>query len=789
MNSDIATTSNTALNSTGAPSLKISARKKNRAWVIAMADYADEKNSMYFSMNSRAAINEAIIDVDLYNGKIHVGDFVNLLNPLDLQTINTTREIKHYPIAAPIIDLLVGEEIKAPFEPNVQVTNNIAIEEKQRILKETVNEFVEGITENFQGDEEQLKQEVTKFQRFIKYTYKDLTERKASALLNHYWHQDDLHAKFVEGYRNALLNAEEVYDIDIINGEPTLTVLDRTRVKVWGSNTDRHEDGDIITIEDHYSPGTLIDAYGSMLSDEDVERIVNQNVGFNSGGPFDKTYGNVTHEFINRDGTFSGGSILDEQLSDNFIDTDGNIRTLKVRFKSYKKVKKVAYQDQVTGEQQIKSVDERYKLQEGEILQDTIWVSEWWKVTKIGYDIYTDIELIPFRYNHLSSPGEGHPGVVGEAYNINKREAVSAMSRMKPYQYLYDIIIDRMIVAMSKNVGPILEMGLERKPANWDTKKWMTYMFKYNTKFVDNFKEVNKGSAQGQLAGNLATGRDQQLQLDFGNYIQQLVNMAEYVKAATGDIIGVSPQRKGAIQNRETVGGVERATSQSSYITEWYAYKHENVKLRALNVYIEAAKSALKDNPKKLQVMMEGQISKILDIVEDDFINADLGVFVSNSRDVKEHKQVLEQAAQAYMQNGGEFSFVFDVLFSNSMSERRRLIEEHEDEAKAEAQQARESEQKGIDAQIQANAEAKDKDMAAAKYKVDLDAKVKLRMKEMDMIMADGKIKTDETKSVNSLQADILKLETAMSEGDADRDVKRDEIKQREQQAQQSNVG
>lgn len=787
MKTDLATTS-FSVTVNGNPVMKLPARKKNLAWVKSIADYADHKNSMYFSNRTRTDISSAIIDMDLYNGKIHMGDLVHLLNPLDLQTIDSSREIKHYPIAAPIIDLLVGEEIKAPFEPQVKVTNNVAIEEKQNVLKGVVSEFVNEVAENFEGDEEQLKTEVNKFQRYIRYTYKDLVEKKASALLTHYWNELNLHSVFIEGYRLALLTAEEAYDIDIINGSPTLSILDRTRLKTWGSNTNRLEDSDIITIEDHYSPGSLIDAYGSQLSDEEVERIVNGNVGFNGQG-YDKPYGDVTHEFIDAKGRFSNTDvhkhILDEPLSENLVDSDGNIRCLKVRFKSYKKVKKVGYQDPTTGEQQQKTVDERYRLIEGEVLMSTMWISDWWKVTKIGYDIYTDIEHLPFRYNRLGSPEEGHPGIVGEVYNLSKRTALSAMTRMKPYQYLYDIIIDRMVVAMSKNIGPILEMGLERKPSGWNTKKWLSYIFKYNAKFVDNFNEINKGSAEGQLAGNLASGRDQQLSLDFGNYIQQLVNMAEYVKAAAGDIIGVSPQRKGAIQNRETVGGVERATSQSSYITEWYSYKHEQVKLRALNVFIEAAKSALKDNPKKLQLIQESQVTSIMEVVEDDFINVDLGVFVSGSRDVKEHKQVLEQAAQAYMQNGGSFSFVFDVLFSDSMSEKRRLIEEHEEQVKQDEQKARESESANIKAQTDAVTKDKDKDRALSKYKADLEAKVDLKMKQMDLVVADGKITNDEVKSLASLKSDILKLDASMAESDADRSVKREEIAQKREQAKQ----
>jgi len=45
--------------------------------------------------------------------------------------------------------------------------------------------------------------------------------------------------------------------------------------------------------------------------------------------------------------------------------------------------------------------------------------------------------------------------------------------------------------------------------------------------------------------------------------------LLEYIKTEMGEVCGISQQREGQISNRETVGGVERATLQSSHITEW----------------------------------------------------------------------------------------------------------------------------------------------------------------------------------------------------------------------------
>ena len=55
---------------------------------------------------------------------------------------------------------------------------------------------------------------------------------------------------------------------------------------------------------------------------------------------------------------------------------------------------------------------------------------------------------------------------------------------------------------------------------------------------------------------------------DQGNYIQQHINLLEFIKAEMSEAAGISKQREGQVSSSETVGGVERATLQSSHITE-----------------------------------------------------------------------------------------------------------------------------------------------------------------------------------------------------------------------------
>ncbi len=741
---------------------------KQKEWIESIAMFTSNNMSLYTSKSVRASVRDKIINLDLYNNRLHVEDFISLLNPLDLKTIEDTRELQHFPVAAPIIDLLVGEEIDRPFEPIVDITNNIAIDEKKERLRAYVDQKLKELEKLYQGDEETLKIEVKKFSRYLKYTYKDIIEKKASALLEEYYLQLNIPEKFTEGFRRVWLTGEEAYEIDIVNGAPTFEVLNTSNVRLYGGGrSNKFSDYDLIVVEDHYPPGYLIDRYGSMLKEDEVDRVLNYET---NSGLFDKTYGNVTHEFV------PAGDILGAEVSDNFVDESGGIRHLRLRFKAYKQIQKIVFQDPASGAEQVKVVSIQYKLREGEALLEKVWIVEWWILTVIGADIIVDAHPIPVRYNRLGSLSEGHPGIVGRVYNINEREVIPPMTRIRSYQYLYDVTMDRIIVAMSKNVGPILEMDFAKRPSKWGTMKWLGYMFKYNVKFVDNFKEASKGSATGQLAGNLAAGRDQMQSFDFSGYIQQLIGIAEYLEKAMADTLGIVPQRLGAVSNRETVGGIERATSQSSHITEWYFYQHEQTKLEALNIFIEAAKTALKDNPRKLRYTLDSKILEILDVTEEDLANIDLGVTVTNSKKAQEYKNLLQQASHAFMQNGGEFSFIFDILNSNSMAEKRKLIEEYENEKKEQVQEQREAEQNIAKNQIAKEEKTEAEDRAMEKYKIDTEAMVKIKLKEMDALIANGQLTLDKDQSLEDMKLNLLNFQRELDKDYSDNKFKKEEI-------------
>ena len=196
------------------------------------------------------------------------------------------------------------------------------------------------------------------------------------------------------------------------------------------------------------------------------------------------------------------------------------------------------------------------------------------------------------------------------------------------------------------------------------------YYAKVNHLAVKNsFKEGNIGAATGKLAGAFAAISRGVIDAETGNYIQQHINLLEFIKMEMSEVAGISKQREGQVSSRETVGGVERATLQSSHITEWLFVIHEDVKKRALECFLETAKIALKGQKKKFQYILSDMSSKIMEIDGDEFAEADYGLVVDNSSASQELNSKLDTLAQAALQNQTlSFSTIMDLYSSSSIA-------------------------------------------------------------------------------------------------------------------------
>lgn len=691
--------------------------KKTKKWRKENVDYADGY-SFYNNEKIRKSLKNKIINLNLYNGILDYEDLNRVINPYMQDASFITKKIPHHPIMVSKINLLVGEEMKRVFEPKIIVTNQDAITEKQEEKKRFIEERIREMLES-RLSEEEMEEELVKFERYMTYEWKDLRERMVNQLYNHYSKEKDFKSIFNDCFKDALIMGEEIVQVEIVNGEPTLTKLNPLKVHtVRSGNSDKIEDSHLIVIEDHWSPSKIIDYFHEDLKDKEIDTIMEFNTKTTRAtGEYSDDYNHTLlrdaldasgEPFL--DGLLDVAEINGHHFSSDLTDENGNIRVFRVYWRSLKKMKKVTYFDE--------NGDEDYKLRTEEYIENkalgetskTIWVNEWWTGTKIGKDIYINMKPNDIQYNKAGMPSYGHPGIVGQIYSTNQGKSIALVDRMKNYNYLYDVMWDRLNKAISTNYGKLLELDIAKVPEGWEIEKWLHFAVVNKIAVVNSFKEGNKGASTGKLAGGMNTMGGRAIDMETGSYIQSHIQLLEFIKEELGEIAGVTRQREGQITNRETVGGVERSVNQSANITEYWFNMHERFKIRVIEVFIEAAKIALRDSNKKVQYILDDMTIQVLNIDGELMSEADYGIVVANTSKLVEIEQTIHQLMQAYIQNNGKFSTVIDILMSDSIADKRRKIEYIEmKEAEAE-QQARQEEMESRQQEVEARMESEQAD-------------------------------------------------------------------------------
>lgn len=673
------------------PPQQLPFNKKNKAWRKKHLDWADSKTFFNYSLVRKSVIHKKI-NYDLLNGKLHMSDLEMILNPEKLQAGFIPDRIQHYPIMNSKLNVLRGEESKRVFDFKVVVTNPNAITEIENNKKQELLQKLQEWVSNTSQSEEEANQELEKINDYYTYEWQDMREIRANALLNHYVKELNISLMFNQGFMDAMAVGEEIYQCDIVGGEPTIERLNPLKVRIFKSGySNKIEDADMIILEDYWSPGKVIDTYYDVLTKKDMEYIekMPDHVGqaaTDSMDNVDERYGFVNNHMIG-DEISTEGFFWDplggyDGVNNSLLpyDVAGNLRVLRVYWKSRRKIKKVRSYDPQTGEEVFNFYPETYVIDKNAGEEEQVfYINEAWEGTKIGTDIYVNMRPRVVQYNRLSNPSRCHFGIVGSIYNLNDNRPFSLVDMMKPYNYLYDAIHDRLNKLIARNWGSLLRLDFAKKPKGWDIEKWLYYAKTTGLAVEDSFKEGSMGAATGKLAGALNNASTGVIAASDGNQIQQYINLLEFIKMEMAEIIGITKQREGQVSNRETVGGVERATLQSSHITEWLFFIHEDVKKRVLECFLETAKIALRGRSKKFQYILSDSSMKVMKIDGDEFAEADYGLVVDNSNGIQELNSKLDTLAQAALQNQTlSFSTIMKLFSSSSLAEKQRLVEKDE---------------------------------------------------------------------------------------------------------------
>jgi len=673
------------LNTGSFPSQKKNEKQKNQKWaedcVRSACDvgiYNDGFNSNYKAIRT---------NMDLFNSILDIKDMMAMCDPYGISGDDMAFKPQHYPIANTKINLLVGEEMKKRFDWKVKVINDDAISEKEKAITEMIRKQLMEIATSGLSEEE-ASRKLKEFDNYLKFEYQDIRERKATHLLNHMIEKENMKFKWNMGFLDGLVGGREVYALDIVGGDPRVRKCNPANVRVIrkGDSPDI-TDADIIIEWGYHSKGNVIDMYFDDLKSKEVTEIesIGQIDSYSDDG--DIAQGKEPHLMA---GTFSmvagpDGKLMSSEMADvnklmKFISDDGSVLVTRVVWRSYRKIGKLKYFDNKTGNELLKWVDEFYipNVKKGEVIEKYIWTTDWWEGTRIGENIYCKMQPFPVKAYSMSNPIGTLCPYVGGDYTVEGEPTTSLMGRLKQYAYYYDFMMHKQWETIAKHKGTIGYLDLALIPEGFEIEDALYYADRLGWLPIDSFKEGQKGQATGKLAGNLQANRSV-MNFDMGNYLQQNMMVLSFLKEEMGNISGVSKQREGTISSSELVGNTERAVTQSSHVTEMYFHFHDRIKVSVMKAMLEVAKHAYRGRKVNVQYILDDMSQIMSEIDGDEFREIDHGISISNNPEYSKIYQSMQQLAQAGLQNDKvNFSQILDILTDPSISSVRRKIESAE---------------------------------------------------------------------------------------------------------------
>lgn len=645
------------------PRQKIARSKKNKKWAQACVDWViNAASTNLYSQHVEVKAN-----YDLYNNLISKDDFKYVTDPYGIDQ-EFPAKLHNYNIITPKINLLLGEEIKRPFNFRVAAVNSEAVSQLQERRKELLLEFCESelISElsesgvNVQDPSSGDVMTPPQIEKYLNYTESDIRESTANKIAKYIIKKENLEYKFNKGFKDVLIADKEFYYIGIDGDEPiceSVNPLDFDYDK--SMDLDFVQDGQWARHTKYQTTNAILDEYYDDLEDKDIDRL--------DGGAFSGTGSSISNLSANQAPNIT--NYHDNESSGNYI------TVTRCEWKSMRKIGFLTYYDDELIEQEL-VVDETYEINEelGESIE-WLWITEVWEGTKIGNDIYTRMRPKRVQYRTIDNPSIAKLGYIGAVYNHRNSKSISLVGLVKRHQYLYNIIMYRMELEIAKAKGKKMVMDLAQIPRSqgMDLEKWMYYFDSLGIAFINSFEE-GKGLGAGQSSNfNQFTSIDMSL----SQSVNQYIGILNKIEEQTETLMGVSRQRQGAISSNETVGGVERAVVQSSHITEPIFYLHNEIKKHVITQLIETAK-VVYPKSKKINYILD-DMSRVMLEINEEFQDADYGVFVTNTaKEVKALEDLRAIAQNAVASGLMTLTDLISIIDNDSMADIKNTVKESE---------------------------------------------------------------------------------------------------------------
>jgi hypothetical protein len=706
----------------GMPPQKLTSKAKNKGWWEQCIN-AVASNTSDTGVTGRSSKENKQANYDLVNSIFSKKGFEYLTNSsnIDKKTLSEfggmPTLLRLHNIIRPKLELLKGEESRRPFSWSVIGAEGEVINEKLERKKQDIYNSLLSMMMMQLGQRGQQGQEVTLEQVEQKHRISgiDIRERNSVRILEAVYREQNLKHKFTKGLSHVMIASEVIFFVGKHNGKPYVRLVDPLN-----SEFDKNQDLDLIEEGDWFAERRLM-TVASIIDEFDLDE---KQIGRLDSGQVKNSYspyhnGDYLPIAVDNIDAYSGNLGTEWE---NFGKPDENNYTPHKRGQSYtdtklevvtcvwRSLRKVIYLTDPQGNQEM-LLDDTFEftnqMKKAGYTMEVDWITEICKGTRIGGDMY--VEYGPLENQNGKLP------YIGYVFNNINSKATSLVDLVKEHQFTYMEIWYKLMLELAKAKGKKVILDQAQMPGDMDPNKWLYYYDILGIVWVNSMEEGEGVFAGQRSAFNQFQTLDQSITSNINNYILMLNKVEDMI----GDVLGVSPQREGAISSSETVGGVERSVNQSSLITEPLFQEYNMVKKNVLSQVLDIALLCLLENDSPIQLLIDDSYKEMILVEAEKMNDSRYKVEISDSSEDYAMIQQLKQLAQSAIQNeAASLSELAKLYKSRSGSEIIGSLKRWEDERNARLQQQQQAEQEVQKMQMEKEEKRYQEDLT---YKIEKD--------------------------------------------------------------------
>lgn len=736
--------------------------------------------------NYHTDVQRKLTNYKLYNNVLDQSDFEKDCNPFGLTAEQFKDTIQPYNKLYNKINVLLGEELKRPFNLRTYLVNDQAVnaytraknELQRQYIKHTLDselaKYKEKIAQEFgdpQSEEEaqQMQQELQaqadkiispeQIEKYMTTEWRDGAEIMMDQILQWFNKKLRIRKKKNDGFKHSLISGEEHAWVGIVNGEPVVELLNPIKLIYHKSSEIEYvQDGAYAGYRTRMTVADVLDRYSEDMTESDKDKIDSMQAMSNMYG--------ITDNFIDKEIKLEG---LNKSLEWRMLRGQGGVSmngsygvstlndvdVVHVEWRSQRKFGFLTYFDE-SGEEQEMLVDETFVVPDSAskvkyndkygnkktkyvwIKQDSpfelewTWLPEVWEGTRIAGDIYVNVRPKPYQSRSLYNPYKVKLGYHGLVYNAMNAPNVSLMDRGKPFLYLYLITMHKMKEIMAKDMPPLSMIDMSMIPKTLSNEQWL-YYYKQGLGFYDP-NQNNEGNPQN-ISGQ--KGPAFEVQRSAMQHVNNYIEILAYLDNQISEVMGVSKEREGGASAQAAVTNSQQNITQSTHITEILFQAHNSLWEQIMTSLVETAQICYKDNPKKIPIVLDDMSRAIINLQTDENSDYEFGVFITDDPNDAQNLTDLRQMAMNFAQNGGTISDIAKLYRATSMEALEREFRSLE-ESRSRMQQAQEQATLESNERIaQANIEAQDRQHQYVLEQIDRKGEWDIRKAELTALGMD----------------------------------------------------